>query len=256
MKAAKLAVFGNPISHSLSPILHAVFAQQAGIQIDYQKILVPHGEFKKTVDAFRISGAAGANITAPFKFEACNYCDALTDRAAKTKTVNTFIFKDNICLGDNTDGIGLIRDLQKKSIRCADKTILILGAGGATQAILSELISQGPRKIIILNRSIEKAKALIEFFHHPNLVCVDDIGECVNEIDLLINATSIDFHHHAPFDINLSSAVCYDLNYGERHYAFSQWVKKNNASYVYDGLGMLIEQGAESFKQWLALINA
>ena len=223
----KLAVFGNPIAHSLSPLLHAEFAQQANLLIDYQKILVPIGEFKKTVDAFRGSGGVGANITSPFKFEAYDYCNTHTARARRTHTVNTFIFKAGVCIGDNTDGAGLIRDFQMKKINCNNKSILILGAGGAAQGILGELILQQPHRIFILNRIIEKTKNLIDFFSSE---C--DIAFYQNEkIDLLINATAMDFSE-SDLHINLSDTICYDLNYGERHTTFSMWAKQNNAAVI------------------------
>lgn len=243
----KLAVFGNPIAHSLSPTLHAEFARQFNIPIDYQKILVPIGEFKKTVGAFRSAGGIGANITAPFKFEAYDYCDEHTDRAKHTRTVNTFIFKNNICIGDNTDGAGFIRDLEKKQFQAHGKNILILGAGGATQGILGELISQNPNKIYIENRTPKKVTNIIDFFSTQFQIDFYH-GE---KIDLLINATSMNFQADYELQLDLSNTICYDLNYSERHRTFSDWAKKNNALVIYDGLGMLIEQGQLSFSQWL-----
>lgn len=248
----KLAVFGNPIAHSLSPKLHADFARQCNIQINYQKILVPIGEFKKTVDAFRQAGGIGANITAPFKLEAYDYCDQYTDRAKQTHTVNTFIFKNTICIGDNTDGIGFIRDLSKKQLECHQnfhgKNILILGAGGAAQSILAELIAQKPNNIFIKNRTKEKTKKLIDFFA-PLFQINVYAGE---KIDLLINTTFMNFSHFA-LSGDLSQTIFYDLNYGERHQSCWHWAVQNNAGAIYDGLGMLIEQGRESFYQWFGV---
>ncbi len=286
----KLAVFGNPIAHSLSPQLHAEFARPYNITIDYQKIFTPLGEFKKTVDAFRASGGVGANITAPFKLEAYEYCDVLTERAKQTHTVNTFIFKNNLCIGDNTDGIGFINDLAKKQFNCFEKNILILGAGGATQGILGELILQNPNKIYIENRTPEKIKNIIDFFgaqfttHQTSLVATEVGAQATTpayeflpsfllppnsgalacarvsiasnnhyvgeKIDLLINATSMNFQTDCELQLDLSNTVCYDLNYGERHNTFSDWAKKNDARVIYDGLGMLVEQGSMSFFQW------
>jgi shikimate dehydrogenase len=241
----RLAVFGNPIAHSLSPQLHAEFARQHNLIIDYQKILIPLGGFKKTVDLFRASGGVGANVTAPCKCEAYDYCDEHTERAKRTRTVNTLIFKNNICIGDNTDGVGLIHDFAKKQIHCAGKNILILGAGGATQGILSELILQNPQRIFIFNRTADKAKQIIDFFSMA--FKIDDYqGE---KIDLLINASAMDFSK-TDLCFDLSQVICYDLNYGERHRAFTDWAMENKAQEIHDGLGMLVEQGAESFAQW------
>lgn len=241
----KLAVFGNPIAHSLSPQLHTEFARQRNLMIDYQRILVPAGEFKKTVDLFRASGGVGANVTAPCKREAYDYCDEHTERAKRTRTVNTLLFKNNICIGDNTDGAGLIHDFAKKQINCAGKNILILGAGGAAQGILGELILQNPQRIFIQNRTAEKTKNMIDFF--SPLFKIDFYRD--EKIDLLINATAMDFSF-CQFNFNLSHIICYDLNYGERHRAFADWAVKNNACAIYDGLGMLAEQGRMSFSQW------
>ena len=271
MSVKKLAVFGNPIAHSLSPQLHAEFARNCDITIDYQKIFVPIGEFTKTVDAFRATGGIGANITAPFKFEAYDYCDEHTDRAKRTRTVNTFIFKNNICIGDNTDGAGFIADLTTKQFNCFGKNILILGAGGATQGILGELISQKTNNIFIANRTIEKTNNIIDFFStrlagaRASLQHFShsekngrEVGAIAttSSIDLLVNATSMNFQTDCALQLDLSNTICYDLNYGERHNTFSDWAKKNNACVIYDGMGMLIEQGAESFLQWFdALVS-
>ena len=192
----KLAVFGNPIAHSLSPQLHAEFARLCNITIDYQKIFVPHREFKKTVDAFRAAGGIGANITAPFKFEAYEYCDALTERAKQTHTVNTFIFNNDKCIGDNTDGVGFIADLAKKQFNCLGKNILILGAGGATQGILGELILQNPNKIFIANRTAKKIKNIIDFFSArfagARATITTNENQGTKKIDLLINQLAFD----------------------------------------------------------------
>ncbi len=241
------AIFGNPVSHSISPKLHALFAEQFGMSINYQKQLVPLEQFKNTLDLFRTQGGLGANITIPFKTQAFDYADQLTDRAKLTGAVNTFIFKNNVCMGDNTDGVGFIRDLKNNhQFEIANKNILIVGAGGAARGILGEIIREKPRGIGIFNRTVEKTEALIDFFRSDLLYVCE--GEC--ECDLIINATNANFQKEFLCNLNYNKAIYYDLNYGDRHRTFFEWAKKNGATHILDGLGMLVEQGAESFFQW------
>src|SRR3990167_9326749 len=207
-------LFGNPVAHSLSPQLHALFAAQFNTTIDYQKQLTALNAFEKTVDAFRAQGGLGANITIPFKTQAFSYADELTDRTKLAGAVNTFIFKENKCIGDNTDGVGFIRDLK---INIQNKNVLIMGAGGATRGILGDIIQKKPASITLYNRTLIKAQELAEFFKS-----------------------------------NLSNTYCYDLNYGKRADSFLQWAKLQGAKNISDGLGMLVEQAAESYFQWVA----
>ncbi|OGT43565.1 MAG: shikimate dehydrogenase [Gammaproteobacteria bacterium RIFCSPHIGHO2_12_FULL_40_19] len=246
---SRFVVFGNPISHSLSPQLQTLFAQQFGLVIDYQKHYVPLDQFRETVDVFRANAGVGANITIPFKTQAFDYADQHTERATRVRAVNTFIFKNTICIGDNTDGVGLIRDLKNNlNAPIENQTILILGAGGATRGILGEIIREKPHKILIHNRTLENAKQLaLNFNSHFEI----DIYSDETNIDLVINATNLDFQHEFDLNFDLSQTICYDLNYGQRHQTFLTWAKKNKARFVADGLGMLVEQGAESFYQWI-----
>lgn len=243
----RLAVFGNPISHSLSPQLHQEFARQCNMKLDYQKICVPLHQFKNTVDDFRAAGGLGANVTAPFKMQAFDYADELTDRAHHAGSVNTFIFKNNHCIGDNTDGIGLIRDLKHHAITLQNKTILILGAGGAARAILQNIIQEKPHKIIIYNRTTQHAEKIIDFFQRDFPITIFS-GE--KNSDVVINATAIRSQQDFSLDLTLKNTMCYDMNYGEHHSAFYQYAISRGATQIKDGLGMLIEQGAESFFQW------
>ena len=242
------AVFGNPIAHSLSPQLQNAFAAQFHFTIDYQKQLAPLDRFNESIDAFRAQGGLGANITIPFKTEAVAYADQLTDRATIAGAVNTFIFKQNVCVGDNTDGVGLLRDVQNNlGISLEHKNILILGAGGATRGILNAIIQTHPQQLFLYNRTANNAEKLIHAFqqnffiqpYHPE-----------HKIDLVINASAINFAEMVSLEINLSETICYDLNYGERHHTFSTWAAHRGAPMIFDGLGMLVEQGAESFYQW------
>ncbi|HLB56097.1 MAG TPA: shikimate dehydrogenase [Coxiellaceae bacterium] len=236
---SKYAVFGNPISHSLSPQIHTAFAKQFDMTIDYQKILAPLDQFKNTVDAFRAQGGLGANITIPFKIQAFEYADQLTDRAKLAGAVNTFIFKNNICIGDNTDGVGFIRDLKNNYFNVSGKNILILGAGGAARGILGEIIREKPNKIFIYNRTIENTEKLIMFFasRFPIKILAHE-----KQFDLIINTANTDsrINFNTDLQLDLSNTFLYDLNYGERR----------NIFFKNDGLGMLIEQAAESFYLW------
>lgn len=242
------AVFGNPIAHSLSPTLQNAFATQFNFTIDYQKQLVPINLFNQTIDTFRAQGGLGANITLPFKTNAFDYADHLTDRATLAGAVNTFIFRENRCIGDNTDGIGLLRDLQNNlTLSLKHKNILILGAGGATRGILNHIIQAHPNQIFLYNRTKKNAEKLIHAFQHA---CSIQHYRPDSKIDLLINASAIDFGETIPLTMMLSETICYDLNYGKRHHDFLAWATHHNAMMIFDGLGMLVEQGAESFYQW------
>ena len=242
------AVIGNPISHSLSPTIHHQFAKQCGIDISYEKICAPLDGFAETVNALRQKGFTGANVTTPFKQAAFTYADFLTARAKLAGAVNTLVFKNNQCIGDNTDGIGLLRDLEKKNIEIKNTRILILGAGGAARGIIPALQSQHPQKIAILNRTEDKAIALAKALN-----C--DIYSKNKEYDLIINTTNANFEKNNIFECleNLSHTNCYDLNYGERHKTFKHWAKEKNTKSCHEGLGMLIEQAAESFFVWTGL---
>jgi shikimate dehydrogenase len=245
-KRLQLAVIGNPISHSMSPELHQQFAQQVNLSIDYQKLCAPLDRFRETVDAFRASGGSGANVTIPFKIEAFEYADTRSERAIRTGTANTLIFKDALCIADNTDGIGFIRDIAQRGFTLQDKKIMIIGAGGAARGILGEIIREKPQKIIIKNRTKEKAESLIDFYRDDFRI---ELFSTMESVDLIINASAMDFSQD-DFNPKLSNTFCYDLNYGARHTPFLDWARKNGAKKIVDGFGMLIEQGAESFFQW------
>lgn len=242
----QFAVFGNPISHSLSPQIHQLFAKQFGLAIDYQKICAPIENFEEIVNAFSKQGGHGANITLPFKQRAAEYADELTERAKQASAVNTFIFSGDQCIGDNTDGIGLLRDLAHLNIDIKNKRILILGAGGAACGIIRALQMESPSCITIFNRTESRAEKLSEKFDCAVFSKDDDA------FDLLINTTSSDFENESVFSAlnDLSSTHCYDLNYAARHQSFAKWACDRQAKSCHDGLGMLIEQAAESFFLW------
>lgn len=249
----KFGVFGNPIAHSKSPEIHQVFANQLGVELDYQKILAPKDKFTNTLDDFITSGGQGCNITVPFKNQAYQVCHQLTKNAQLAGAVNTIKQTDAGYLGENTDGNGLVNDLlYNLNLDIKNKVVLILGAGGASQGILYPLLQQLPERVMIANRTKSKALDLATQFKEYGKTCGFGLDKIKNEpVDFIINATSASL---AGEEIVLPNklaygAVCYDLIYGSST-PFMQWAEKNNACQVVDGWGMLVEQAALSFEFW------
>jgi len=249
----KYAVIGNPIHHSLSPTIHAQFAKQVGLSMNYEKILAPLDGFTNTVKNFVSSGALGFNITVPFKVEAYELVDESTLNAKIAGAVNTIKVENDILYGENTDGIGLVNDLcnnLQRSIK--GKDILILGAGGATRGILLPLLNCKPERILLANRTKEKSLKLAKDYIKYGRVCGFGLDQIkAKPIDIIINATSASLYGQIPEipSIVATGALCYDLMYG-RNTPFIQWAKKNSALEVTDGLGMLVEQAASAFAFW------
>jgi shikimate dehydrogenase len=250
------AVFGNPIHHSKSPALHQAFAQQTGEDIQYTAELVDVDGFFAAADTFFASGGKGLNITVPFKINALQYADQLTNRAEKAGAVNTLIKKDNIVIGDNTDGVGFIDDIVNNlHWPLMNKKILILGAGGAVRGILGPLIQTNPEMITIANRTVEKAEQLLDRLTnntscHLRACHYDDIN---TSYDIIINGTSASLHGdlpQLPSTTITQDSYCYDMMYDKEPTIFMRWGKHCGAREVADGLGMLVCQGAESFYQW------
>ena len=250
------AVLGNPIQHSKSPQIHTLFSEQTGIALEYQAIEVPINEFASYVKLFSSQGGKGLNITVPFKEDAYSLCTTLTDRAEISGSVNTLRFDDdmNIC-GDTTDGQGLLNDLvANHNIRLEDKSILILGAGGTVKSILERLLEQKTKEIIIVNRTISRAKDLEKKFGKKNCVRAYSYNDLPNHsFDIIINGTSLSLSAEIPpiskTNIN-ENTFCYDLMYSDKETAFTKWAIENGALKATDGLGMLVEQAAESFMFW------
>ena len=249
----KLAVFGNPIEHSLSPDIHAQFAQQTNISVDYQKILTPIDHFEQTAKQFIDGGADGFNITVPFKLDAFNLATKLTLNAKTAGAVNTIKIENSQIIGENTDGIGLVNDLiNNLKIKLKDKVILILGAGGATQGILLPLLEQNPSRVMIANRTASKAEKLQQDFSKYGKTCGFGLNKIKDDpVDIIINATSASLDGKMPEIASgcANGAICYDLMYGKQT-PFMDWAEANNASVIADGLGMLVEQAASSFEFW------
>ena len=259
IKLDRYAVIGNPIAHSKSPQIHAVFAKQTGQAMHYEAILSPLDGFGETVNNLITQGYKGVNVTVPFKFEAFDLCDELSARAEAAGAVNTFIFKNNQIKGDNTDGAGLVSDIVNNlKIPLQGKRILLVGAGGAAQGVLLPLIAQNPTSILIANRGLEKAQNLVK---HATKNAACHITACdfatLNQpflqqpFDVVINATSASLHDASlPIgdEIFGFKTTAYDMMYG-RETPFMAQARQNGAT-VADGLGMLVEQAAEAFYLW------
>jgi shikimate dehydrogenase len=249
------AVIGNPIEHSKSPLLHQLFAQATGQKIRYEKILAPLDGFRETADAFRQAGGKGLNVTMPFKLEAFHYVDDMNEQARRAQAVNTIIFKDDgSSYGANTDGIGLVRDLtQNKNIALKNKKIVLLGAGGAVRGCLLPLLLENPKQIIIANRNQEKAQTLVADFRGYKNLAYCSYTDLPLDADIIINGTSASLEAALPplpLGLAAQAVCCYDMAYGNKLTAFEQWAKQQGAKNFFNGLGMLIEQGAESFYLW------
>lgn len=251
----RYAVIGNPIAHSKSPALHAAFARQCGQDIRYEAILGPLDGFRASVEAFRQAGGRGMNVTVPFKVEALALADTLTERARLAQAVNTLRFDADGIFGDNTDGIGLVHDIQQRlGFAIGGKRVLILGAGGAARGSVLPLAEAGPARLVIVNRTQAKAEALRAQFAGVAAVDVEPCdGLAGQRFDLVINATSAGLHGESlplPAGIFAPGALAYDMVYGNTETPFMLAARALGASRVSDGLGMLVGQAAESFFLW------
>jgi len=249
------AVFGNPISHSKSPLIHAAFARQTGEAIRYEALLAPSNEFAAAVDAFRAAGGRGANVTVPFKQDAYRYATDLTERARLAQAVNTLRFDGEQTLGDNTDGAGLVRDItQNLSFDIQGKDVLLMGAGGAARGVLLPLLACKPNSLTLANRTPHKAEALAQQFMSYGKVLASDYSSLAGgRFDLVINATSSSLNDELPPlppRIIAPGALAYDMMYGKGLTPFLAFAETNHATHLADGLGMLVEQAAESFYVW------
>lgn len=249
----KYAVIGNPISHSKSPLIHRMFAAQTGQDISYEAIEAPLDAFADTIARLRAEGYKGCNVTVPFKFEAFKLATQRSGRANDANAVNTLIFEDNEILGDNTDGVGLLSDIEKNlQYKLFLKDALILGAGGAAAGVIRPLFNAGVG-IIIANRTLEKAQALAADFEGAGAVYAKRYEDLAGRsFDLVINATSSSLSDELPplpDGLFKRGALAYDMMYG-RETPFMVFARKQGAAVVSDGLGMLVEQAATSFALW------
>jgi shikimate dehydrogenase len=250
------AVMGNPVRHSKSPAIHRSFAEQCGIDLEYRAIEVEASDFATAVRSFRASGGQGLNITVPFKLEAYALADRRSARAQQAGAVNTLRFEpDGAIYGDNTDGVGLVRDLV---VNCAtplnSRRVLLLGAGGAARGIVGPILEEGVARLLIANRTVSKARELLTMFaaHAEMDACgLDALAD--RRFDVVINATAASLQGEAlqlPPDMFAPDALAYDLMYGEAPTPFLRWAREHGAARISDGLGMLVEQAAESFFIW------
>ncbi len=252
----RYAVIGNPVDHSVSPIIHQLFSQQTGILLNYEKILAPLDLFPETVTAFWEAGGRGANITLPFKERAFEISTQKSQAAIDAQAVNTLVFhEDGLLEGCNTDGMGFIQDItHNQQYNLQHKRILIIGAGGAVRGIMAPLLEQVPASVTIANRSIEKARYLAEHFALLGPVEACSLDEFNDEpYDLIIHGTSAREHSVLHYSSQLISehTWCYDLNYDTLHRTpFVNWAVVQGAQKAVDGLGMLVEQAAASYYIW------
>ncbi|MEJ6008197.1 shikimate dehydrogenase [Paucibacter sp. AS339] len=258
MTVDRYAVAGNPVAHSRSPDIHAAFASQTGQSLVYERMLCPLDGFKQSIQAFAAAGGRGCNITVPFKFEAHELAATLSPRARLAGAVNTLRFDTDGWFGDNTDGAGLLRDIEHNAQRpLAGRRVLLLGAGGASAGVLGSLIAARPAEIRLANRSLDKATDLI----HSHQAFADEIGvklgacgllDCGSGFDVLINGTSASLAGATvPLgpEVLGSQALVVDMMYGPAAAPFLDWARAHGAE-ARDGLGMLVEQAAEAFLIW------
>lgn len=252
----RYAVLGHPISHSKSPLIHQQFARQFDFDIDYQAIDVAPGSFEKTVREFMASGGLGCNVTVPYKQEAFELADELSGRAQFAGAVNTLKFEQGQRIfGDNTDGIGLLRDLTINLDQTLfGKRLLVLGAGGAVRGVLAPLMEQAPKALVIANRTVSKAQELATVFSSIGDILPSSFDALAGQqFDIVINGTAASLSGDVPplpQDIFSQNALAYDLMYAKEPTAFMRWALEHGAARISDGLGMLVEQAAESFYLW------
>lgn len=247
------AVFGNPIAHSKSPVIHAAFARQTGQDMDYTSILAPVDGFVESVRAFQAGGGAGANVTVPFKEQAFAMADERTARAQAAGAVNTLKFQAGEILGDNTDGVGLVRDLTANlGVVLEGRRILLMGAGGAARGVVPPLLEEAPAELFIVNRTATKAEELARCFAGAGVVEGGGYEALAGRnFDVVINATSASLGGELPplrEEVFTPGAWAYDMMYG-RETPFTAFARGRGAR-VADGLGMLVEQAAEAFFLW------
>ena len=258
MKPDLYAVFGNPIAHSKSPLIHGQFAKQTNEHIEYIKIEAPLDGFKKSIDNFfNEQNGQGCNVTLPFKEQAFQLADEKSARAQWAGAVNTLKkLPDGKLFGDNTDGCGLVRDLtDNHKIELKNKRILVLGAGGAVRGVLQPLLEQTPSALVIANRTPEKAAALAEHFKSLGNISASSFADLKSQtiFDVIINGTSASVSGDVPpVSANCFNAKtsAYDMFYSDKPTAFCAWAISQGMKNVFDGFGMLIEQAAEAFYVW------
>jgi len=249
----RYAVFGNPIGHSKSPRIHAAFAEQTGEPVSYEAIEAPTTDFAGAWRAFVEAGGRGANVTVPFKQNAFSLAQVLSSRAQLAGAVNTLMIgQDGRLHGDTTDGVGLIRDLRAHAAPLSGARVLLLGAGGASRGVIEPLLEAGIASLTVANRTVSKAEALAALFADKGNVSSCGFESAAGPFDLVINATSASLAGDLPplpNELFATDGLAYDMMYAAEPTVFLRWAAEHGARTV-DGLGMLIEQAAESFWLW------
>ena len=254
----RYAVIGNPVQHSKSPQIHAAFARQTGEDIEYTRLLAPEGGFRDAVAAFRAGGGKGLNVTLPFKLEAAAIATRLSERARRAGAANFLRFDESGMAADNTDGVGLARDLAGNlGAQIAGARLLLVGAGGAARGVMQALLDAAPVSLHVVNRTADRARALAKLFADPARAVQPVGGGLVDvgglQFDLVINATSAGIAGEVPAlaqNIFAAGSLAYDMVYGAGPTAFMKFAQAQGCGRAADGLGMLVEQAAESFFLW------
>jgi shikimate dehydrogenase len=249
----RYAVIGHPVAHSKSPDIHARFAAQTNQQLTYERLLAPLDGFAATALSFMEQGGKGANVTVPFKLEAHALATELTERAQAAGAVNTLKFDGSVILGDNTDGVGLVTDIMRNAgVSIRHRRMLLLGAGGAARGVMLPLLNEEPSELVIANRTLSKATELAKQFAGQGNIHASDFASIRDRFDIIINATSAslasDMPPIAPAAFGADS-LAYDMMYGKEPTVFMRFAAQHGAI-ARDGLGMLVEQAAESFYVW------
>ena len=253
-KPDQYVVIGNPVAHSKSPAIHAQFAAQTGESIAYERLAAPLDDFAACVQHFMQSGGRGANVTVPFKLEAFALATQLTPRAQAAGAVNTLSFEDGRIVGDNTDGVGLVRDIvHNAGVVLEGRRILLLGAGGAARGVVMPLLAERPQQLVVANRTFARAQELVQSFPAAaSVLKADAFDDLSGQFDVIINATSASLSADlpaVPATLFGPQVFVYDMMYAATPTVFMQWAAQHGAC-VRDGLGMLVEQAAESFFVW------
>lgn len=251
----RYAVIGNPIAQSKSPTLHTAFARQLGHDLRYEAMLATPETFHDTVRRFMREGGQGMNVTAPFKLIALDLVDELSPRAQAAQAINTLKFRSTGVYGDNTDGAGLVRDIQERlGVSLCGRRLLVIGAGGAARGIFLPLLEAQPGYFLLVNRTESKAHAILGDHARAGMVEAGPINRAADgQFDVVIDATSASLsgaHLSLPGGVFASGSLAYELAYGKGDTLFFQDARRGGAERVSDGLGMLVGQAAESYQLW------
>jgi shikimate dehydrogenase len=256
--SGRYAVIGNPIAHSLSPRIHAMFAASLGQRIDYDKRLSPLDDFTGELARFRSEGGVGVNVTVPFKQQAFALARVASLRAQQAGAANFLMWRNDHWFCDNTDGAGLVRDIEINLQQpLKGKSVLLIGAGGAARGVLGPLLLRQPAHVVVVNRTAVRAVELVASYRHDHPVearVASELMSAAMRFDIVINATSSSLGEALPLPVNAEvfsgDSLAYDMMYGKAPTPFMTWARRQGALRASDGLGMLVEQAAESYVQW------